>query len=988
MNNDALNETLSNLRRMTYKINREIGLKAIEQNNLNNTDDGSNTVIIIVVVIIFALIVTFGVLVALARRGVFDKIIRNVSANNPRLGAALNRVSGTADRDEAAAAAAAAAAEGGSRAPGAPSTRARSPAMTAQAVIAAAQNDSVLQGILNDLGSGAPFIVASIGVDIAAQLAANQRSIAKFIMERGLKKGSTKVIAEKGASKVLKRTFTGRMSKVFGRLTTKAIGQLGARWPKLAAKMGINMAKLEARLAAEAAERGAEYAAKQAALLASKTAAKQAITLDLGPIGWLYDAVTVVGIALDVTNAGNFAQLTQTSDLLAIKRDIDREVVNVNLACSTVPPTADCPMEPGSVPEPDPDTEPKPGRYPSFVGPLDKEQSDDYDAFYTKLTDKVIDLVTTKPYTPRVQALFDACNLQYAQIFVDAFSQAGIDPSTMEIPQISDESFSQLFRSYWSDEDNDYFFDKAFNELCIEAGGESFNPGPGYDMQCGYKTEEQCHAAYPWPASSDTEDLTYTEWRAKSWFNQFRDTAGANTLDMSKIPEGGACISASQGLHQMCDEVITTGEGMSAASAVNNYIRNTGECVNSQELCRIKGVSYAQAMDPSSMAYLTDHPLPSCYVNDAQRACEEAVGVTICRALESGADARGAQGLMDLDIQTDNAAEDFFANQAEGFAASVGGNYLIGREGLQAGFAVMAGGQQTYDQIESGLNDVVNAADAQMNNLVDRASEGSVTAALALPGAAVVAGVSLAFAALGSAFSALDTVVAIHRNDNYPPPAWCSRPPDCRPGEWQTYRGDNNVSCPTFSCDCPGRVTNGICCESIYADGVQTDQGLVCRAWPMPTWYTGLETTCPPRVTGTGGTRQDGYLDVNCRVENVCQETWAGYNYDYDTGEYTPAFETVCSNENVCDTVPNIVPDPIVSTPVYNRNDPRGYGNHETDYDKTAFCAGAMSQAEWEKLDRDAADAAAAAAQAQADTEAQWNAVYGNSFDQSWYTAS
>lgn len=156
----------------------------------------------------------------------------------------------------------------------------------------------------------------------------------------------------------------------------------------------------------------------------------------------------------------------------------------------------------------------------------------------------------------------------------------------------------------------------------------------------------------------------------------------------------------------------------------------------------------------------------------------------------------------------------------------------------------------------------------------------------------------------------------------------------------------------------------------------------------MPTWYTGLETTCPPRVTGTGGTRQDGYLDVNCRVENVCQETWAGYNYDYDTGEYTPAFETVCSNENVCDTVPNIVPDPIVSTPVYNRNDPRGYGNHETDYDKTAFCAGAMSQAEWEKLDRDAADAAAAAAQAQADTEAQWNAVYGNSFDQSWYTAS
>jgi hypothetical protein len=575
-----------------------------------------------------------------------------------------------------------------------------------------------------------------------------------------------------------------------------------------------------------------------------------------------------------------------------------------------------------------------PGRYPSFFGPLDKEQSDDYEAFYTKLTDKVIDLVISKPYTPRVQALFDQCNIQFGAVFAQAFRDAGVDPNTVTIPGITDDQFSQVFLAYWSDADSDYFYDKALESLCTDAGGVLFSPGAGYEKQCTYKTEKECHAQYPWPApDDDSKDLTYTEWRAKNWFGQFKNTDGSSTLDMSKIPEGGACIVASNGLHLLCDQEIETGSG----KATNEYRRNTGECHNSRELCRIKGVSYTDSMNPSEMANLTDHPLPSCYVDPSMQACENIVGVTICRALQSGGDVAGARELLNLDANTGSAFGDA---QAEGLAASIGASYLTGREGLIAGFSSMLGGQQSYDQIQQQLDDTVAVAGSGLNNLANQAAGGSVTAALALPSAAIVAGASLSIAAIGSAFSALDTAVVNSLTTNWAfggssfdfCTTWGNvQSPPCAPG--QTVKPASQTGCgDRCICAGPGKeyhaMTNGVCCPPWHTGSIVNGQG-ICTPVPYPDWWNtfvpGSCTTCYPSWMNETA--------VNRRTENQCYDRYDGYSYDYDTGEYSQVFTNVCEPQEVYDTVYTEIPGWCEgATPT---QDPRAFAS------RNAYCASA-----------------------------------------------
>jgi hypothetical protein len=838
--------------------------------------------------------------------------------------------------------------------------------------------------ILASLGADADMIVASVGVDLAAELARNQKAIAKFIMKRGAKTPATKLILKKGASKVLKGTFVGRMRGVFGRLTSKTAASLGLRWARYAARSGMTLAKIAARLTARlGAVAAAKILAKMAAIQTAKTTSKLATSASLGPIGILYDAVTIVGLGLDIANSGNFAQMIQTSDLLELKKEIDREVVNVNIACTTIPPTADCPVESEDeelpLDEPDPDMEPKAGRYPSFYGPLDKEQSDDYEAFYDRLTDKVVEIVTTEPYTPRVQALFTQCNIEFGNIFAEVFRQKGIDPATVEIPEITDEQFSETFLSFWTDEDSEYFYDLAFDALCLDAGGVSFTPGAGYDRQCTYRTEAECHAQAPWPPpDDDSVDYTYTEWRFKDWFGQFKNTDGTTTLDMNSIPQDGACISASPGFHQLCDEDITTGSGPSARTARNTYIRNTGECVNSSELCAIKGMSYAEAMHPSSMAYLVDHPLPSCYTNGDMRACENIAGTTICRAIASGADARGAQYLANLDISTGNAVTDALADQAEGLAAAVGGNYNVIREATQQAFAVMAGGQQTYAQIEAGLNDVASAAEDNLANLADRAAGGSVTAALMLAPSAFVAASYLGAAAIGSAFSALDTAVTASRNQNWPDPAWCTRGSQtCRPGEKLVPTGGQyGLGCTDYACRCqddnatPGIITNGICCPK-YNTGSYVNGEPKCIPDPYPDWWnTFVAGSC---------VRQDFVQGSECIGETItypesCYETYpVAYTLTDDTGATVDIYDyehptRVCQPPITdCDGAGRRdawVPSGTTPVTVMPR-DPRDFMNSRQDYCNSGLTA---------QENADAIQAAQEAAQQQSAYNEQLNA--------------
>lgn len=919
----------------------------------NNSDDGGGWGVLGIVIAVFSIFIT--IVLVLLRTGKLNGFIYRVSQTNPGLGNFLN---GAADRVGA---------PGGNTPAGTPGSRRGGPTAPTQASIAADAEQSTIDQILTALGADADMILASVGVDVAAELARNQKAIAKFIMKRGAKTPATKLILKKGASKILKGTFVGRMRGVFGRLTTKAAASLGLRWARYAARSGMTIAQITAKLSARlGAAVAAKVVAKMAAIQAAKASSRLATSASLGPIGALYDAVTIVGLALDVTNTGNFAQMIQTSDLLDLKKDIDREVQNVNIACTTIPPTADCPVEPEDeqlpLDEPDPDVEPKAGRYPSFYGPLDKEQSDDYEAFYDRLTDKVVEIVTTEPYTPRVQALFTQCNIEFGNIFAEVFREKGIDPTTVEIPEITDEQFSEIFLAFWTDEDSEYFYDLAFDALCLDAGGVSFTPGAGYDRQCTYRTEAECHDQAPWPPpEDDTVDYTYTEWRFKDWFGQFKNTDGSTTLDMGSIPQGGACIAASPGFHQLCDEDITTGEGPSARTARNTYIRNTGECVNSPELCAIKGRSYTESMHPSSMAYLTDHSLPSCYMNDDMRACENIIGTTVCTAIASGADALGAQYLADINISTGNAVTDVLADQAEGLAAAIGGNYNVIREATQQAFAAMSGGYQTYDQIESGLQDVVAASSANLNNLADRASEGSVTAALALGSAAIVAGGSLAVASLGAAFSALDTAVTASRNQNWPDPAWCTRGSQtCRPGEKLLPTGGQyGLGCTDYACRCqddnatPGIITNGICCPK-YNTGSYVNGVPKCIPDPYPDWWnTFVAGSCqkwvPPRTE---------YNDVYIGDVDVCREesVWPAPQDEY--GNIVDAYYTVCQREPAYNTITTEIPGYLEQ--VTPSRDPRDFSTRQD------YCNSGMTAEESAAAYEAALQAAQAAANLQA----------------------
>jgi hypothetical protein len=160
----------------------------------------------------------------------------------------------------------------------------------------------------------------------------------------------------------------------------------------------------------------------------------------------------------------------------------------------------------------------------------------------------------------------------------------------------------------------------------------------GSPVPCGPPVS--CPAPSPCTALSDPSksDLTYTEWRSKDWFskaNWISSTPAWNApLDQNAIPSGGACIAGSAGMHSFCDDSQTTRAG----TANNIYIRETGTCVNSKQLCDIKGVSYS-SLGPSSLGPgdVEGATYPTCFVSQNQKIVEDLLGSTITRFANSGA---------------------------------------------------------------------------------------------------------------------------------------------------------------------------------------------------------------------------------------------------------------------------------------------------------------------------------------------------------------
>lgn len=456
---------------------------------------------------------------------------------------------------------------------------------------------SQIQQLINNL----PNILTGVGLGLAVEAVLHADVIALKILTRANMTPALRAELKLARERVAQRTITGRMSKAFGRMGVMARAKMGLRWGKTAAQAGETVTTTKARSAAEAAALSAESGAAQ---FAEEIAEREARRGAMWAVSSVFDAAAIVGLALDMKNIGNYSELISTEDMHNMKTSIDSDVVNTTIACSTEPMGIACPKTPSSspapapAPAPGPAPPPRPGRYPMFVGPLD---SYSLSLIESAISDEFARMFTSDNPPQSIKDLIVAVSSRIS-------SDLGVDT-------IDNDVFQFLWNQYLTPTEMENLHGMAFDNVCASEGGVSFLPGNGYDKACSYKTMQACHDAFPWPPpNSDNQDLTYTEWRNKSWFSKW------NTITPDNIPSAGACIAADPSMHQMCDEEIGTASGR----AKNRYIRETGECVNTREICSIKGVSYRDS-DP-----------PTCYVSEGQTIAELIFGTTLVRFFISG----------------------------------------------------------------------------------------------------------------------------------------------------------------------------------------------------------------------------------------------------------------------------------------------------------------------------------------------------------------
>ena len=472
--------------------------------------------------------------------------------------------------------------------------------------------------------------------------------------------------ATKKALKKSGQNFTSRMKAIFPRLSIQTQAKLGTHWARTARTLGTDISQVAALQASQqTGELAARMGAQKATAVAAEMAARRAATTAAGPIGLAYDAITVVGMALDLTDVGHFMQVTQTSDLLKSKEDFDTMYQNIQIDCTSIPFGPNCPAE---TPE---GLENRIGNFPNFYGPLDtlaKNFSvEEYLDLQTSNTNAIIMSTDPEAVAIKTRTLTNILSGKPAgcgPVWSDTCSTAIPAP-------ITDEDFLLFYPAYISDEDAAKLAEMTTRKMCADNGGISFMAGPTYsDMICSYKDISSCHAAAPWPKpSDDSEDYTYTEWRAKNYFSQFKNADGTTRLDMKAIPSGGACTTQLDALHLMCDtEKDRTAAG---ESLKGTYNRETGECYNIERYCDIKGVSYNPSMQPTQMGNRGSGPLPSCYIGTNQQILESIIGSgTIYRFFESPTISQGLAQIAYTPPRIDSS--DVNSGNAEVDAAIVG----------------------------------------------------------------------------------------------------------------------------------------------------------------------------------------------------------------------------------------------------------------------------------------------------------------------------
>ena len=366
--------------------------------------------------------------------------------------------------------------------------------------------------------------------------------------------------------RVAARTATGAIRGKFKFMSLLERARLGLSWGKTSAKLGENTG---AKLAQEAGTRfnvaGALGKAAAQAGSATVSAGKLAGSLARGLVTDPLMVVAVTGMALDSKNVGNFARLTQTSDMLVERNAQLKLVAEATVDCSADPLGPKCPPSPGAVPAPGPAPPPKAGRFPRFLGPHDLMP---VEAMFADLETNIsslvgdpsgpkgplkitIDMIPSSTYLDvknSLTALYNSIDITVAGmespfIYTSPASQTIVQNAIKDLKSkptttllavvinrleiiflmqgvvsdyiaqirgnnygdISDADFQQLAPDKLTDDVIDKLTDALLDFNCVQNGGLVFNPGNGYDAHtCTWATKQDCHGAFPWALTDGT----------------------------------------------------------------------------------------------------------------------------------------------------------------------------------------------------------------------------------------------------------------------------------------------------------------------------------------------------------------------------------------------------------------------------------------------------------------------------------------------------
>ena len=511
---------------------------------------------------------------------------------------------------------------------------ARSPAVV-QALATLPPDDG--QSDLGKFLSALKPLLLGVGVGLAQELiAAAIRRLAassKTLIKNQLKAmGSFKSASRpKFSARAAMRSTKKLLAQKFSSLGFAARVRLGMIWAKAMKAAGVTTERITEILTRRL---GANATAAITAKVTERAAARATTGAALGPVGALEIAFSVVSLGLDLSNTGGWLNIDQrqTSDLLK-----ERAITETDLKNSYI---GGFKNDDGVV---DPST--AIGFYPAYWGPLDEMgdtvNSDGLDVFDVMVEGKMFEMLLADDPDPFIVKLLDNVARQYGVSSTDVDQLIGAS-------MISDMTQDD----YWG------LYDRAFDSICIDNGGVLVDTGvSGRPKQCSHASETACHAKSPWVegqgiVATDDENITYTEWRDRDFFNK--------NYNPANVPAGvpGACIIQDTTRHEMCssEEICRTGTG-AASCYKNEYVRNRGICQNKQNLCSGFGVSYCQNMRQRGQSggncptaldgtqadlgdyasiLLPNETLPSCYKSVNDNWAEFFLGSVIYRFFKSG----------------------------------------------------------------------------------------------------------------------------------------------------------------------------------------------------------------------------------------------------------------------------------------------------------------------------------------------------------------